>query len=144
MWQECYPRKNLHFFYHHLSLEMMLPALKLLQNCCIMNIDSPTHHIYSTWKTISISAKTWKQGKFKKFNFPTVWWIGKNFKIKSKLIFKNSNFQQVKLRSPARATLKNPNFQFLCELEKTCKYSQRTRFKSPNFESIDELGKIMF
>ena len=45
-----------------------------------------------------------------------------------------------KLRSPGRATFKNPNFQSLCELGKTCKNSQRLRFKSSNFESIDELG----
>ena len=43
------------------------------------------------------------------------------------------------LISPARTTFKNSNFQSLCQLGKTWKYSLRPRFKSPNFESIDEL-----
>ena len=41
-----------------------------------------------------------------------------------------------KMRSPAKATFKNPNFQFLLELEKLCKYSQRPTFQSPNFVSM--------
>ena len=45
-----------------------------------------------------------------------------------------------KLRSPAKATLKNSNFQSLSEIGITLKDSLRPRFKSPNFESIDELG----
>ena len=54
-----------------------------------------------------------------------------------------------KLKRPVIATFKNSNFQSLCELEKTWKDSLRLRiltfllrprFKSPNFESIDELG----
>ena len=48
-----------------------------------------------------------------------------------------------KLIIPARATLKNSNFQSLRGLEKTWKYSLSARIKSPNFESIDELGKAM-
>ena len=43
-----------------------------------------------------------------------------------------------KVRSLARVTFKNPNFRSLCELGKTWKYSLRPRFKSPNFEFIDE------
>ena len=43
-----------------------------------------------------------------------------------------------KVRSLARATFKNPNIRPLCELGKTWKYSLRPRFKSLNFESIDE------
>ena len=48
-----------------------------------------------------------------------------------------------KLRSPARAIFKNPNFKSLGELPKTWKSSLCPRFKSPNFEPIDELGKVM-
>ena len=43
----------------------------------------------------------------------------------------------------AGATFKNPSFN-LCELGKTWKYSLSPRFKTPNFESIDELGKVIF
>ena len=38
------PRKLCNF-YPRLSLETVFPALKLPQNCYIMNIGSPTHHI---------------------------------------------------------------------------------------------------
>ena len=51
-----------------------------------------------------------------------------------------------KLRSPARAIFKNPNFQFqfqFCELGNPWKCRLRPAFKSPNFESKDELGKVM-
>ena len=44
---------------------------------------------------------------------------------------------------PAMTTIKNPNFQSLCELGKTWKYSLSPRIKSLNFESIDVLGKII-
>ena len=42
------PRKSCNF-YLHLSLKTVLPALKLPQNCYIMNIEPnfPTQHIYS-------------------------------------------------------------------------------------------------
>ena len=39
------------------------------------------------------------------------------------------------------ATLKKS--QNLCEMGKTSKYSLRT-LKNPNFDSMDELGKVMF
>ena len=42
------------------------------------------------------------------------------------------------MRSPARATFKNPNFQSLCELGKTWMCNLSPRFTSPNFESIDK------
>ena len=42
-----------------------------------------------------------------------------------------------KSRIPTRATFKNPNFQFLCELG-----ILRLTFKNPNFESKDEIEKI--
>ena len=48
-----------------------------------------------------------------------------------------------RLRSLAWATFKNTNFQSLCKLGKTWNYSQRHRLLSPNFESIDESGKVM-
>ena len=48
-----------------------------------------------------------------------------------------------KLRSPASTTFKNANFRSVCELEKTRRYSLRPKFQSPNFESVDELGKIV-
>ena len=48
-----------------------------------------------------------------------------------------------KLRVPARARFKNPNFQSLWELGKTWKYSLSPIFKSPNSESMDELRKVM-
>ena len=41
----------------------------------------------------SESDKIWKQGNFKNTNFPTVWWIGKNLEVQSKLTFRNPNFQ---------------------------------------------------
>ena len=47
-----------------------------------------------------------------------------------------------KMGSPARATFKNPNFKPLCKLSKTWNYRLCSIFKSPNFESIDELGKF--
>ena len=47
-----------------------------------------------------------------------------------------------KLKSPARTFFKNPYFQSLYELEKTWKDSLRQKFKSPNFEPIDELGAL--
>ena len=49
-----------------------------------------------------------------------------------------------KLKSLARATLTNPNFQSFCELGKTLRYSLRPTFKNPNFESKDELRNTMF
>ena len=48
-----------------------------------------------------------------------------------------------KLRTPVRATFKNPNFQFLGELGKPRKYSLRPTLESPTLESMNELGKIM-
>ena len=48
-----------------------------------------------------------------------------------------------KLRSPARATFKNPNFQSFCELGENSKYSLRATFRNRNFESKDELRKIV-
>ena len=48
-----------------------------------------------------------------------------------------------KLRSPARATFKNPNLRSLCELGKIWKDSLRPIFQNPNFASIDELGKFI-
>ena len=48
-----------------------------------------------------------------------------------------------KLESPARATFKNTNFKSLCELSRTWKYRMSPRLKSPNFKSLDELGKGM-
>ena len=41
------------------------------------------------------------------------------------------------LRGPARATLNDPNFQSLCELEKTSTHSLKPRLKSLNFDYID-------
>ena len=51
----------------------------------------------------------------------------------------NLSHELEKLRSPAKATFNNPNFQYFFELGKTWKYSLRPRLKGPNFESIDEL-----
>ena len=48
-----------------------------------------------------------------------------------------------KLTIPLGATFKNPSFPSFCELEKTWKYSLSLRIKSLNFESIDELGKVL-
>ena len=45
-----------------------------------------------------------------------------------------------KLRSPSR--FRNPNFQSLCELGKTWKYSLRPKFKNPDIVSREELGKL--
>ena len=42
--------------------------------------------------------------------------------------------------SPVRGTFKNPNFRSLCEFSQW--YSGRPKFKSPNFESIEALGKV--
>ena len=49
-----------------------------------------------------------------------------------------------KLRVPAKATFRNPNFQSFCEMGKTWQYNLSPKFISPNFESIDELRKVMF
>ena len=48
-----------------------------------------------------------------------------------------------KMVSPAGATFKNPNLKSLWELSETWGYSLGSRFKSPSFEPIDELGKVM-
>ena len=48
-----------------------------------------------------------------------------------------------KLGRSGRVTFKNTNFPFLCQFGKTWKYSLRPIFKSANFESIDELGKVI-
>ena len=48
-----------------------------------------------------------------------------------------------KLKSPTRATFKNPNFQFSCELAKSLKYSPRPAFNNSNFESNNELIKAI-
>ena len=42
-------------------------------------------------------------------------------------------------KSPARARFKNPTFQSFCELGKMWKCNLRPTFKSPNFESKDQL-----
>ena len=42
-----------------------------------------------------------------------------------------------KLTISVRGTFKNPNFQSLCELERF----KSQKFKTPNFESTDGLGK---
>ena len=47
------------------------------------------------------------------------------------------------LSIPATATFKNRNFWSLCELGKSWKYNLSPRFKSLNFESADELGKVV-
>ena len=57
----------------HLSLETVLPALKLPHNCYIINIksDFPTHYIYPAWKTILTIWQNMKARKFPKNpNFP--------------------------------------------------------------------------
>ena len=41
------------------------------------------------------------------------------------------------------ATFKNPNFQNLCELRKTCQNNLRPTFEYFNFKSIDKLGKAI-
>ena len=61
----------------------------------------------------------------------------------SKIQFSISSMNWEKLAMLARATFKNRNFQSLCELGKTWKYSLSPRIKSSNFESIDELGNVM-
>ena len=114
----------------------MFLALKLPQNCFIMNIRLLT----LPQSQSSQSDKIWKQGNFKNPNFPTVSWIGRYLaKYKAniqKSQFSISSINWEKLRSPARATFKNPNFQFQVfpnsqnELGKTWKYSLRPRFKS--------------
>ena len=45
-----------------------------------------------------------------------------------------------KLRSPARATFKNPKISLL--IGKNVKVYPKTNTANPNFESMDELGKI--
>ena len=49
-----------------------------------------------------------------------------------------------RLRTPARGTSKNPNFQSLWEFGKPWKCSLSLKFKSANFQSIDEVGKVIF
>ena len=49
-----------------------------------------------------------------------------------------------KLTILAIKSFKNPNFQSLCELRKTWKYSLSPRFKTLNFKSTDELGKVIW
>ena len=41
------------------------------------------------------------------------------------------------------ATFKNPNFSNLGELRKIWKYSLRPRFKNCNFDSMNEIGKVL-
>ena len=45
-----------------------------------------------------------------------------------------------KLRIPTSAIFKNLNFRSLCELQKALPIP---RFKSSNFKSIEDLGKVM-
>ena len=56
----------------HLNLEIVFSALKLPQNCYIMNINSdfPTHHIYPVWKTILTIWQNRKARKLQKSQFP--------------------------------------------------------------------------
>ena len=47
------------------------------------------------------------------------------------------------MRSPTKATLTNSNFQSFCKSGKSLRYSLRSTFKNPNFESKNELKNAM-
>ena len=78
--------------------------------------------------------------------------IGKHLRearLQSQLIFLNLNFQSLlamngkKIKNSSSNNIQKFEFLSLCELGKTWKYSLSPRFKSPNFESIGILGKVM-
>ena len=91
----------------------------------------------------SQSDKMWEQGQKSRFPNCLANWEKLGNIPKSQFSISSMNWGE-KLTIPFTATFKNPNFQSLCELGKTCKYSLSQKNNlSMNFESIDELGKVM-
>ena len=89
-----------------------------------------------------------RPGRFQNPNFQTAQWIEEYYGSTVLANIQNSqcpisSINWEKLRNPARATFKNPNFRDLCVLEKNWKYSLRQRFQSRNFECVNELEKVM-
>ena len=74
------------------------------------------------------------------------WWIGKNFEVQPRFIFKKPNFPsfswtgknwQVQMEQHTKIS------KSLWELGKTGNYSLSPTFKNPNFESMDKWRTIM-
>ena len=80
-------------FCFHLSLEAVFPADKQPQNCFIINIGSPTQHIYiPIWKII---LPIWQNMNVRELHSQSPNWLvnWENLGVQSKLIFKDPNFQ---------------------------------------------------
>ena len=112
-------------FCPYLRLETVSPAIKLPRNNYInMNIDSPTpsHHTTMSERQSSQSDKIWKQGYFENLIFSTFQWVGKNFEVMSKLIFKIlifSSFHELgKTKVQLKQHSKIPVFNFFLNWEK--------------------------
>ena len=94
------------YFYPHLRLQIVFPALNLPQNCYIMAIVSSTQHIYPTWNTI-----------------PTIW---QNIKAREKTLISQmfselgktwKFFQELwKINNSSWAKLGSPNFEYIDDL----------------------------
>ena len=63
------PRKICNF-YPHLTLQKVFSTFNLPQNCYIMTIGSPTHHIYAAQNTILTIWQNMKSREFRKSQFP--------------------------------------------------------------------------
>ena len=122
-------------FYPHLSLQTAFPTLNLPQNCYIMATGSLFQHIYPARKTIVTICQNMKAREKSQFPNCSVNWEKRGSISKSQFSISSMNWEKIII--PARTTFKNPNFQPLCELGKTWKYSLSPRIKSPYFESID-------
>ena len=102
-------------FYSHLSLQTVFPAIKLPQNCIILNIAFPTHHIYPVWMTILTIWKNMKAWELPKSQFPNCLLNWEYLEVQSKLIFEN------------------PNFRSLCELKKHLQVQPKTKIPKYQF-----------
>ena len=106
------------------------------------------HHIYRAGKIILTIGQI-KARKLRKSQFSNSYvnWekIGSTAlaNIQNPMGFLGIGKNWEKLERPARVAFKNIIFPFLCQFEKTWKYSLRSIFKNANFESIDELGEVI-
>ena len=120
-------------------------TFKLPQYCYIINIyDFPTHHIDPAWKRILTVWENMKARELQKSQFPNCSWIGKKLEKLSKLILENPNFQSLSSIGKNWEVKRGqhsgiPIFNLSVNWEENWKDSQKPRFKSSNFESIDEL-----
>ena len=96
----------------------------------IITIGSPTQQVCPVWKRILTISKIMKAREPQKSQFPNCSLNWEKLGTKVQANIRKSQWSiffmnREKLRVPARATFKNPNFQSFCELGKTWKHKSK-------------------